>query len=391
MAKTRKQKEEIVVKLQEKVSRAKAMVFADYKGLSMKQLSNLRNQLQEQNAEFTITKNNLLEKAISQFSILAPSLKLWSVGDNSQFTVDPLSGILSIPQAKMNQITLTSDVGNIGISFDGSNIVYTGNQTTNQLLTASSPAFTNLTSKVDNLTTQVATSSAQIADLSQQLASLSAQLAYTEASQSASSSAALSDNSQFSILNSQLNLTPPDVLLATGSAQLANITVTSEATFSAKLTAYDLNIQNSLKSLGQTTLGNTLIAGDLNVDGTLSITGESLSNLSTLYIQNSLLATGVDFFNGKVKIDKEGKLSIEKLEVSAETLGTVILTAGQTELVISSDQLTDKSKVFVTPEKPAVLGVSKDLVNKTFTIKLDKVLSSDLKIDWWIVDQQGSD
>ncbi len=63
MPKTRQQKEDTVTKLQDKLSKAKALVFADYKGLTMKQLSDLRNKLREQDAEFTITKNTLLKKS----------------------------------------------------------------------------------------------------------------------------------------------------------------------------------------------------------------------------------------------------------------------------------------------------------------------------------------
>ena len=67
MPKTRQQKEETVTKLQDKLSRAKALVFADYKGLNMKQLSDLRKKLREQDAEFTVTKNTLLERALQNF------------------------------------------------------------------------------------------------------------------------------------------------------------------------------------------------------------------------------------------------------------------------------------------------------------------------------------
>lgn len=63
MPKTRAQKEEAVIKLKEKLSRATALVFADYKGLSMSQLSDLRKKLREQKAEFTITKNSILKLA----------------------------------------------------------------------------------------------------------------------------------------------------------------------------------------------------------------------------------------------------------------------------------------------------------------------------------------
>ncbi len=73
MPKTRAQKEEAVIKLQEKLSRTKALVFADYKGLSMSQLSDLRKKLREQNAEFNITKNTLLERALPTTYNLQPT------------------------------------------------------------------------------------------------------------------------------------------------------------------------------------------------------------------------------------------------------------------------------------------------------------------------------
>ncbi|TSC66700.1 MAG: large subunit ribosomal protein L10 [Microgenomates group bacterium Gr01-1014_80] len=63
MAKTRQQKEEDLSKLKDKFGRAKSVVFADYRGLNMKQLSELRNKLHDQDAEFTVTKNTLLERA----------------------------------------------------------------------------------------------------------------------------------------------------------------------------------------------------------------------------------------------------------------------------------------------------------------------------------------
>lgn len=76
MAKTRAQKEETVVKLSEKLSRAKAIVFADYKGLGMKQLSDLRDKLREVDSEFTITKNTLLERALPASSFQFPASSL---------------------------------------------------------------------------------------------------------------------------------------------------------------------------------------------------------------------------------------------------------------------------------------------------------------------------
>jgi len=73
MAKTRQQKQDLVVKLKEKLDKATALVFADYKGLTMKQLSDLRHKLRDLDAEFTITKNSLLERAMPTTYNLPPT------------------------------------------------------------------------------------------------------------------------------------------------------------------------------------------------------------------------------------------------------------------------------------------------------------------------------
>lgn len=81
MAKTRQQKEEIVAKLSEKLGRARAVVFADYKGLTMKQLSDLRNKLHEVNSEFTITKNTLLKRVLPTSELNGPTATLFAYDD----------------------------------------------------------------------------------------------------------------------------------------------------------------------------------------------------------------------------------------------------------------------------------------------------------------------
>ena len=92
MPKTRAQKIEAVVKLKEKLDKATALVFADYqqaggsdsKGLNMSQLSDLRNKLQEVNAEFSITKNSLLKRAFPSLpdsSLEGPTATLFAYDD----------------------------------------------------------------------------------------------------------------------------------------------------------------------------------------------------------------------------------------------------------------------------------------------------------------------
>lgn len=76
MPKTKQQKIEIVKTIQQSLNQAKAVVFSDYKGLNMKQLSDLRNKLREENAEFTITKNTLLERTVPSSDLQLPASSL---------------------------------------------------------------------------------------------------------------------------------------------------------------------------------------------------------------------------------------------------------------------------------------------------------------------------
>ena len=73
MPKTRLQKEETVKNITDKLSKAKSVVFADYKGMTMKQLSDLRKKLREVNSEFSVTKNTLLKLSLKNSKIHPPA------------------------------------------------------------------------------------------------------------------------------------------------------------------------------------------------------------------------------------------------------------------------------------------------------------------------------
>jgi|SRR3989344_418699 len=62
----RQKKEAIVVKLSEKVSRAKAMVFTNYQGMTHKQLEELKKGLRKADAELVVAKNTLLKLALAR-------------------------------------------------------------------------------------------------------------------------------------------------------------------------------------------------------------------------------------------------------------------------------------------------------------------------------------
>lgn len=89
MPKTKQQKQDLVEVLVEKLSTSSSVVFADYQGLTMNQLSTLRDELRNIDAEFLVTKNNLLSIALkraglpelSQEAAVGPVATLFAHGD----------------------------------------------------------------------------------------------------------------------------------------------------------------------------------------------------------------------------------------------------------------------------------------------------------------------
>lgn len=99
MPKTRAQKEENVQTLTNKLAEAKSVVFADYKGLNMKALSDLRNDLRKQQAEFSVTKNNLLTRALENSKLKADDQALMGPTATLFTFEDEISPIKALVQA----------------------------------------------------------------------------------------------------------------------------------------------------------------------------------------------------------------------------------------------------------------------------------------------------
>lgn len=82
------QKKAVVVELTQQLQDAKAMVFADYRGLSVSQLQTLRQELAKHDAVLTVTKNTLLslaakaaDKHIDEQVLDGPTATLMAFGD----------------------------------------------------------------------------------------------------------------------------------------------------------------------------------------------------------------------------------------------------------------------------------------------------------------------
>jgi large subunit ribosomal protein L10 len=69
MAITREKKETLVADLAEKLTSSKSVVFTDYRGLTVEEIDEVRNQLREQGIEFKVIKNTLFKLAAKQAGI----------------------------------------------------------------------------------------------------------------------------------------------------------------------------------------------------------------------------------------------------------------------------------------------------------------------------------
>lgn len=63
MAKTREQKKEIIKNLLDKINQAKTIIFTDYQGLKVAEMTDLRKKLKKEKADFQAVKNSLVKLA----------------------------------------------------------------------------------------------------------------------------------------------------------------------------------------------------------------------------------------------------------------------------------------------------------------------------------------
>lgn len=72
MALTKQRKEELVAGYVDMLERARGVVITEYRGMTMKQLDDLRGKLREKGAHFTVTKNTLLKIALDRVGMGVP-------------------------------------------------------------------------------------------------------------------------------------------------------------------------------------------------------------------------------------------------------------------------------------------------------------------------------
>jgi len=67
--KTKEQKQEILQTLAENIEKQTAMVFVDFKGINVKDITAFRKELKENDAELLVAKKTLLQKALKEKNI----------------------------------------------------------------------------------------------------------------------------------------------------------------------------------------------------------------------------------------------------------------------------------------------------------------------------------
>lgn len=78
MPKTRKQKEEIVKKLADKINKSKSLVFSNYQGLTVNEIQELKSQGREQDVEFNVVKNSLFKIAQKNSDLKDVEVEDWT-------------------------------------------------------------------------------------------------------------------------------------------------------------------------------------------------------------------------------------------------------------------------------------------------------------------------
>ncbi|MBI4038313.1 tail fiber domain-containing protein, partial [Candidatus Daviesbacteria bacterium] len=242
----------------------------------------------------------------------------------------------------------------------------------------------DVASKLKVIDEQIATQSAYLAKAQEEIASASSELAKAK--------------SDIDLLK----LTPPEILLATGSATLANIKATETLSSEKLLTALDVTVSGVFKALGEAILPKTIVAGGLVVDGTFSVdNGSEINAIPTLYIQKNALASSLDILAGKFIFDKDGKLTVagtveaKQFAVSqGGAAGSGKILAGQTEVVVENEFVAENSLILITPEIPlsqtlAVTNKSNktNTTNGKFTVKMSQPEAQDIGFSYLIIGQ----
>jgi len=167
-------------------------------------------------------------------------------------------------------------------------------------------------------------------------------------------------------------------------ADTGEVTINGNLTLNGHLTAQSATVSGSL-------ISKLLIADDATISGTLA-TNDLLANKISIATDSAtiIIASGI----GSSEATSSATISTNA------TAGTTTLPAGATELVVQNNRLTDSSMVYLTPvgstnnqvvyiknkfTTPTPSPADSEAMIAGFTIAIDQALSTDVKVNWWII------
>jgi hypothetical protein len=212
--------------------------------------------------------------------------------------------------------------------------------------------------------------------------------------------------SSLETLVESLNNTLDSLSMSTENGALvvnSGLTVTGEALFNNATFTGDVAIgQMKFDSLNN----DISISGMpcTNIDGTLN---ESLCNTQTLFVMKNK-AGNINFFDGKVLINPNGEMTLEKITVGevaaakvsaseyevmagSDISGNTKILTGQNEVTILTSKVKENSKIFITPTgslEGSSIYVDSKLGGVSFTVKLSSPLSKEIEFDWFILNSE---
>lgn len=149
----------------------------------------------------------------------------------------------------------------------------------------------------------------------------------------------------------------------------------------------------SLQTDTSKTLDNLTIGGKTTVND-LGVTGKITAGLLSLDGLDSSITSLSDIkFNlpaGKVEIDRNGNLKIQKLLIdeNSDSIGSTTLQSGATFVDISTSAVTQNSKIFITPTSETggqSLIVKSKTAGRGFRVIIEKSYSSNITFDWLVI------
>lgn len=249
------------------------------------------------------------------------------------------------------------------------------NINSNALLVASQLDAVETT--LDNQQATLVSQQSSLDELQAQIASLSANLT-GEASDSG-----------------DIELEPFEPLFATQSAELVDLKVIETLTSDKLFKALDATISGTLNVFSETTLADTNIAGDLVIGGITTISQNVINSIGTLFIQNSPFAEKLDIFNGKFIFDNTGKIKAETVAakeyqvIQGSSSGSGKILAGEFEVPIFSDKVTENSRILITPTSTTTqtVSVTGKISGSGFVASVASPTPTDISFDWWIINE----